>query len=84
MTKLWPEGVPLQVIRDADETPQTFLWRGRWHTVAEIGLRWRVEVDWWAAEVRRDYVKLTTAEGLLCTLYRDLHTGQWFWARLYD
>jgi len=84
MTRLWPDGVPIQVVSGTDGLPQAFTWRGRRHTVTGIALRWRVRVDWWAEEAWREYVKLTTAEGLLCTLYRDLRTGAWFCARLYD
>jgi hypothetical protein len=32
----------------------------------------------------REYVKVTTDTGLLCLLYRDLHDGGWFLARVYD
>jgi hypothetical protein len=64
--------------------PRAFFWRGRRHVVAGISLRWRVRTGWWADEAWREYVKLTTVEGLLCTLYRDLSTDRWFCARLYD
>jgi hypothetical protein len=84
MTRLWPEGNPIQVVSEADGLPRAFIWRGRRHIVAGIALRWRVRVDWWAEDVWREYVKLTTTDGLLCTLYRDLRTGEWFCARLYD
>jgi hypothetical protein len=84
MTRLWPEGNPIQVVSEADGLPRAFIWRGRRHIVAGIALRWRVRVDWWAEDVWREYVKLTTTDGLLCTLYRDLCTGEWFCARLYD
>ncbi len=34
--------------------------------------------------VWREYVKVATDTGLLCLLYRDLHDGGWFLARVYD
>ena len=59
-------------------------WRGRWHAVATIANRWRVRSAWWSADAWREYFKLTTADGLLCTVYHDLQSDSWFWARLYD
>jgi hypothetical protein len=84
MTRLWAEGDPIQVVSWADGLPQAFTWRGQRHMVTGIALRWRVRVGWWAEEAWREYVKLTTTDGLLCTLYCDLHTSKWFVARLYD
>jgi hypothetical protein len=43
-----------------------------------------VRVSWWSEEAWREYVKLTTTDGLLCTLYQDLRDGAWYLARLYD
>jgi hypothetical protein len=84
MTRLWPEGDPVQVTLSANGLPLAFFWRGVWHSVASVALRWRVRADWWSDEAWREYVKLTTADGLLCTLYRDLNAGTWFCSRLYD
>jgi hypothetical protein len=84
MTRLWPDGVPIQVVSGVEGLPQAFTWRNRRCTVADIALRWRVRADWWSDEAWREYCKLTTVEGQLFTLYRDLRTGAWFCARLYD
>jgi hypothetical protein len=64
--------------------PQAFRWRGRWRQVTDIANRWRVRANWWSDEAWREYVKLTTADGLLCTLYQDLRDGTWYFTRLYD
>lgn len=86
MTRVWPAGDPIQVSLAANGLPRAFLWRGVWHTVASIAARWRVRSGWWSSEgeIWREYIKLTTADGLLCSIYRDLHSGAWFCARLYD
>lgn len=86
MTRLWPDGDPIQVILSADGLPTRFSWQGTWREVVVVTNRWRVQASWWDpdANARREYITATTADGLLCTLYRDLHTGAWFWARLYD
>jgi hypothetical protein len=39
------------------------------------------EEEW---SIWREYVKVTTDTGLLCLLYRNLHDGGWFLARIYD
>ncbi len=85
MTRLWSAALPIQVVTDAGGLPQKFLWRGTWHPVTSIANRWRVRATWWSEEAWREYFKLTTADGLLCVLYRDLENDDaWFWARLYD
>ena len=86
MTRLWPEGEPVQVAAGSAGTPQEFLWRGAWYPVAAIANRWRVRVSWWMrdGETWQEYVKLTTTDGLLCILARDLRDGAWRLVRLYD
>ncbi len=71
--------------------PQAFLWDGMWHPVAAIAKRWRVRASWWTldSEAWQEYVKLTTADGLLCILVHDLRSdaephAAWRLVRLYD
>lgn len=86
MTRLWPEGSPIQVISNQDNLPLRFQWQDTWHEVTGIANRWRTQSGWWTVDAAtwREYIKLTTGDGLLCTLYRDLHTGAWYCARVYD
>lgn len=84
MTHLWPEGQPIRVRCGEWDTPLSFVWRGRVHTVQGIAKRWRVDVEWWQQRVWREYFKLYTDTGLLVILYRDLLSGQWYLQRLYD
>jgi hypothetical protein len=79
-------GQPLEVVTGADQAPKAFAWRGEWHQVEHLGNRWRVSDGWWRpeGETWREYCKVTTADGLLCALYRDLDGGGWYLARLYD
>ncbi len=84
MTHLWPNGDPIQVTAGADGRPQVFWWREARHEVASIANRWRVRATWWSVEAWREYYKITTDDGLLCTIYCDLVTGGWYCARLYD
>jgi hypothetical protein len=84
VTRLWPAGEPVQVTAGPDGLPRAFLRRGTWHTVDHIANRWRVRASWWSVEAWREYVRLTTTDGLLCTLYCDLRTRAWFCSRLFD
>jgi hypothetical protein len=84
MTRLWPQGEPIQVSSDAQYTPQSLTWRGQTHTVQEIAKRWRVDEGWWRSRVWREYFKLTTHSGLLVVIYYDWLTRDWYLQRLYD
>jgi hypothetical protein len=84
MSRLWPGGDPIEVEVDSGGLPRAFSWRGAWHQVEGITNRWRARVSWWSEEAWRDYFKLVTVDGLLCTIYHDLHVNAWFCARLYD
>jgi hypothetical protein len=86
MTRLWPTGQPIRVVTGPDGAPLCFTWNGTSREVAAIANRWRVHAAWWlpAAVADREYFKLTTTDGLLLTLYRDLQDGAWYGARVYD
>lgn len=84
MTRLWPEGVPIEVVQDADGAPLSFRWEGRRHGVCVLSNAWRVDVAWWSDRRWRAYYKLTTDTGLLVAVYRDLLTEAWYLQRLYD
>lgn len=86
MTRLWPAGEPVQMVFDPAGAPQAFAWAGAWHPVAAIARRWRAHTGWWtpAAEAWQEYVKLTTADGLLCVLGHDLRDDTWRLVRVFD
>ncbi len=85
MTRLWPEGEPVQVWGKTGE-PAEFVWQGLAHRIKKAHSRWRVHTRWWEPGqlVWREYQKVTTDTGLLCLLYEDLITEGWFMARVYD
>jgi len=83
MTRLWPEGQPIDVVQE-EGRPASFSWRGQTHRVAQITQQWRVDVDWWRGRRWRTYYKLTTDTGLLVVLFQDLGTHVWYLQRLYD
>jgi len=46
--------------------------------------RWKVETSWWDRPVVREYWKVVLNDSLLCELFRDAATGEWFVERVYD
>jgi hypothetical protein len=86
VTHLWPQGEPIQVETGSNGTPRAFVWRGMRHPVAAVANRWRVQASWWmpGSEAWQEYIKLTTADGLLCILAHDLRNDEWRLIRLYD
>ena len=86
MTRLWPEGEAVQAWgTTAEGRPEGFTWQGTAHRIKECNC-WRIHTRWWepGQAVWREYLKVATDTGLLCLLYRDLLSGGWFLARVYD
>ncbi len=85
MTRLWPDSENITVELKAG-WPVRFTWRGRSHPVQKIRQRWQVDGDWWGEQGRvwREYMALTTADGMLCVIYFDLLDQSWHLSRLYD
>jgi hypothetical protein len=62
------------------------------HPVTRVSARWRVQTDWWRTAVAREYWKLTLqrspatrgGEELLCEIYHDQLSGEWYLTRIYD
>ena len=46
--------------------------------------RWKVETEWWNQPVIREYWKALLNSSLLCELYHDLSSDEWFVERVYD
>ena len=84
MTRLWPDGIPVNVEHGTDGTPVSFIWDGKTHRVTEVPNQWWVDADWWSGRKWRAYYKLTTDTGMLVEVYRNLLTEKWFLQRLYD
>lgn len=84
MTLLWPTDEPILVEYNKLLEPQYFEWRGQSYWVQHIAKRWRLDDGWWQQHTWREYFKLTTKNGLLVIIFRDLITGQWYLQRLYD
>ena len=92
MTRLWTEGVMIEVRTDGGGQPLAFQWARYLHQVTQVANRWRVHTLWWREEIWREYFKVLTDSdfgelsraGLLCTLYHDLLADRWYLERVYD
>lgn len=86
MSPLWVEGERVQMTATADGRPVRFVWRGHAHQVDAVCKRWRASETWWRSEpdAWREYLKVTTRDGLLCLLARDLDGQTWSLIRVYD
>ena len=83
MSPLWaePEYVPVTC---AGGRPASFRRDQRPHAITRISRHWRVHLDWWThAELWRDYWEVVTDSAMLCVLYCDLNTEEWFLERVY-
>lgn len=69
---------PAAVDADNAQQPVAVLLRGRLRTVLAITDRWRIDDEWWRAEVSRAYYAVELEGGVHLTLFRDRVTGAWF------
>ena len=74
----------IEVQFDGLYTPKVFIWNRQSHRVEQVANRWRVDVEWWHQRIWREYFKLTTHNGMLVVIYRDLLTQDWYLQRIYD
>ena len=72
----------ITVEEDARQQPLTLILRGRKLKVASIDDLWEIDEEWWRERpVVRMYYQLTTEDGRLITVFRDLMDGGWYQQR---
>lgn len=75
-----PQPIDLRV--DRLGRPVAIPWKGRWRAVQKVQDVWRIDDEWWRAEISRLYFLVVLADGQLCTVFRDLVVGDprrgWF------
>jgi hypothetical protein len=69
---------PTAVDTDTSGLPAAVLVRGRLRTVLAIADRWRIDDEWWRAEISRTYYAVELEGGMRLTVFRDLVTDAWF------
>lgn len=84
MTRLWLSGELIKVEADEQHNPLSFTAHGETHAIECIVQSWRIDTDWWAARLNREYFQVITTSGQMMIIYRDLVGNTWRLYRLYD
>lgn len=82
MTRLLSPPAVVEVTLSADGTPGFI--KGEFSGSIDPIARWKVETEWWNQPVIREYWKALLNSSLLCELYHDLSSDEWFVERVYD
>ena len=82
MTRLLSPPALVEVTLSADGTPRFI--SGELSGSIDPIARWKVETEWWNQPVIREYWKALLNNSLLCELYHDLSSDEWFVERVYD
>jgi hypothetical protein len=82
LTKLLSPPAAVEVTLSPDGTPGFI--RGEFSGSLDPIARWKVETEWWNQPVIREYWKALLNSSLLCELYHDLSSDEWFVERVYD
>ena len=69
---------PAAVEEDGAGLPVAVLVRGRLRPVVAINDRWRIDDEWWRAEISRVYYALDLEGGMRLTVFHDRMTGAWY------
>lgn len=46
--------------------------------VEAVRERWRIDDEWWRAQISREYLAVVLDDGRVLTLYRDLSDDRWY------
>ena len=82
MTRLLVPPTAIDVTLDHGGAPIAIA--GAFNGSLEPIARWKVEGSWWDRSVSREYWKVVLNSTLLCELFRDAATGEWYVERIYD
>ena len=87
MTRLWAEGLPLQVQTNSRDQPAVIQLANHRYVVERVIQQWEVDTDWWSEQGRawRRHFAVTTRDGgIFCVLSYDLLSHEWRLERIYD
>jgi hypothetical protein len=82
----YPAGESIRARADRAGHPIAFVFQGYPHRVESVEEAREPRLDWWspAGEIHRTYYLVSTDRGMICEIYRDMLTGDWFLARVFD
>ena len=83
MSRFYGEGVQIEVETDAHGQPVCFTFNGRLYPVAHVAERWRIDEDWWAERVCREYFKVVISPTCF-VIYKDCTQNAWFMQSVLD
>ncbi len=67
------QGVPLTLARDGER-----------QRVTKVYEHWQTVEEWWGKEITKHYFRVKTNKGVVCDIYRDMPTGDWYLSRIHD
>jgi hypothetical protein len=82
MSKLRHQTLPVKVNRQG--TPLCLTLPSGYVTVEKILECWKDTGCWWQGESEKQFYRLLGQNGLLCEIYRDLKSQEWFLYKIYD
>ncbi|WP_054697283.1 DUF6504 family protein [Syntrophomonas palmitatica] len=74
----------LRVECDRDGFPLALQIRGKIYPVRFILERWRDTGCWWEGESEKFFFRVQCANGVICELFQDLTSRNWFLYKVYD
>jgi len=82
----YPAGESIRARADHAGRPIAFVFQGHPHRVESVEEAREPRLDWWSptGEIHRTYYLVSTDRGMICEIYRDMLTGDWFLARVFD
>ena len=82
MTRLLTPPTAVDVTLDVGAAPTSIA--GAYSGSIDPIARWKVETRWWDRPVVREYWRALLNNDLLCELYQDMSSNEWFVERVYD
>ena len=82
MTRLLTRPTAVDVTLDVGGAPISIA--GAYSGSIDPIARWKVETRWWDRPVVREYWRALLNNDLLCELYHDMSSNEWFVERVFD
>lgn len=84
MAKLFGKPKEIRVRTNASGVPVSLSRDGTREKVTAIYNDWKVGDQWWGEEVERRYFRVKTSKGLVCDIYHDIGTNNWYLSKIHD